>query len=254
MNVGHFGLGRGGAVLLLAYFALAPARGTEPVRFSSGTARVSLIELYTSEGCSSCPPAERWLGALRGSAGLWREFVPISFHVDYWNGQGWRDRLSSPAFTQRQYAYAREGGLGSIYTPCFVVDGREWQPRTALPKPEGKPGVLTVELSEAGICRVAFVAARKWAHLQAHAALLGGGLWSQVTGGENSGRTLRHEFVAMALAERRLALEAASGEFTAEFALAKLNQADAPTRALAAWVTQGDDHAPLQAVGGWISR
>ena len=55
-------------------------------------------------------------------------------------------------------------------------------------------------------------------------------------------------------AERRLALEAASGEFTAEFALAKLNQADAPTRALAAWVTQGDDHAPLQAVGGWISR
>src|SRR6478609_4849122 len=61
----------------------------EPVQFQSGTNRTSLLELYSSEGCSSCPPAEKWLSKLKGNPLLWKETVPVAFHVDYWDYLGW---------------------------------------------------------------------------------------------------------------------------------------------------------------------
>ena len=73
----------------------------EPRRFTSGSNQVHLIELFSSEGCSSCPPAEQWLGGLREAPGLWRDFVPVAFHVDYWDRLGWRDRFSSPSYSER---------------------------------------------------------------------------------------------------------------------------------------------------------
>ena len=96
---------------LAAIAALAGGGATVAVaaaeqRFSSGPAQVALVELYTSEGCSSCPPAERWLGELRTAPGLWRDFVPVAWHVDYWNRLGWPDRFSTKEFTARQYAVA----------------------------------------------------------------------------------------------------------------------------------------------------
>src|ERR1043166_1377606 len=73
--------------------------------FQSSEQRTPLIELYTSEGCSSCPPAEAWLSKLKTEAGLWKDFVPVAFHVDYWDHLGWRDRFASAVFTERQRAY-----------------------------------------------------------------------------------------------------------------------------------------------------
>jgi hypothetical protein len=70
----------------------------------SGTTQTALLELYSSEGCSSCPPAEAWMASLRDAPGLWRDFVPVVFHVAYWDRLGWRDRFASEQFTQRQYA------------------------------------------------------------------------------------------------------------------------------------------------------
>src|SRR4051812_20605432 len=96
-------------------------------RFTSGSNRVSLIELYTSEGCSSCPPAERWLGSLRDAPGLWRDFVPVALHVNYWDRLGWPDRFATREFTQREYAYAAKWDGSSVYTPCVVRDGAEWR-------------------------------------------------------------------------------------------------------------------------------
>ncbi len=72
-----------------------------PIVFQSSTRQTALLELYTSEGCSSCPPAEAWLSKLKTEPGLWSEFVPVAFHVDYWNNLGWRDKLSSEQFSRR---------------------------------------------------------------------------------------------------------------------------------------------------------
>jgi len=118
------------AILGAATFFPTPAvisAGAGDIVLQSGPARASLLELYTSEGCSSCPPAEAWLSRLRDDARLWKEIVPVAFHVDYWDNLGWKDRFASAAFTARQRDYAARWNSGSVYTPGFVLDGQEWR-------------------------------------------------------------------------------------------------------------------------------
>ena len=93
--------------------------------------QVDLIELYTSEGCSSCPPADRWVSSLQDEPGLWRDFIPLAFHVDYWDYIGWVDRFASPAFTARQYRYAAQQSMRTVYTPGFFNNGKEWRWRSS---------------------------------------------------------------------------------------------------------------------------
>jgi hypothetical protein len=227
-------------------------------RFASGSARVALIELFTSEGCSSCPPAERWLGGLRTAPGLWKDFVPVAWHVDYWNRLGWPDRFSTKDYTQRQYAVAAAWGSGSVYTPCFVRDGEEWRARGAAPEinASGKQaGELTVVLGVEGGCRVEFapsVMGAAKAEWVVHVAVLGGGFASKVTAGENRGETLRQEFVALAVSEHPLVTAASAAARTAEFALPKAKITDGERRAVAVWVTRRGELTPVQATGGWI--
>ena len=85
-----------------------------------GQARPAVVELFTSQGCSSCPPAEKYVGELARRP----EVIALTFHVDYWDGLGWRDRFSSSEATQRQRDYAQALGSRSVYTPQAVVDGR----------------------------------------------------------------------------------------------------------------------------------
>jgi hypothetical protein len=100
---------------------------TDSVTFDSGETQTSLIELFTSEGCSSCPPAEKWISNLKSNPDLWKKIVPVAFHVDYWDHLGWRDRFSKQEFTERQRRYAATWGGDSIYTPGYVLNGREWR-------------------------------------------------------------------------------------------------------------------------------
>src|SRR5205814_757208 len=95
---------------------LADQPGSTPpaTTFESSDAQSSLIELFTSEGCSSCPPAEKWLSALKSSSDLWKKAVPVAFHVDYWDHLGWRDRFAKPEFTSRQQRYAAAWGGDSV--------------------------------------------------------------------------------------------------------------------------------------------
>ena len=116
-----FGLG-------VALFGVALASGafhTKPTATSETKRKAVVVELFTSEGCSSCPPADALLLQLRQQAQQdGTEIIPLGFHVDYWNDLGWRDRFSSAAYTHRQEQYAHQFALDGPYTPQMVVDGR----------------------------------------------------------------------------------------------------------------------------------
>src|SRR3989442_2232988 len=87
----------------------------------SGASVTPLVELYTSEGCNSCPPADRWLSALK----LRSDVVGLAFHVDYWDRLGWKDRFGSPAFTQRPAQQQVVNGARFSFTPQVVIDGQD---------------------------------------------------------------------------------------------------------------------------------
>src|SRR5271168_2184673 len=114
------------AVITILSSAAMPLHSQDIVFKNSGS-KATLVELYSSEGCSSCPPAEAWLSKLKASPGLWTEIFPVAFHVDYWDNLGWPDRFAKPEYTQRQRNYAAQLGQDSVYTPEFVTSGREWR-------------------------------------------------------------------------------------------------------------------------------
>jgi len=190
-------------ILLFSMFVSSVPSWADPVVFASTERQASLVELFTSEGCSSCPPADRWLGALREDAGLWKDIVPVAWHVDYWNGLGWRDPYSSARWSARQRAYAKQGGVASVYTPGFVVNGREWRGwfgSRRLPVTDRDAGELRLRLDGDGLVARfrSSVGGRGW---RLHVAVLGFGLVSSVEAGENAGRELRHDFVVLDLLE-----------------------------------------------------
>ena len=216
----------------------------EPAHFASGTTQTSLVELFTSEGCSSCPPAERWLATLRDSPALWRDFVPVAFHVDYWNRLGWPDRFATREFTQREYDYAAAWAGGSVYTPCLVRDGVDLGNSRPV-APSGRAAErLAVEYDGATVhAEFSPAEAQAGERFEVHAALLGGGIVSRVTAGENNGETLHHEFIALALVHAPLGRD---------LALPASKVSGVTRHALAVWVTRRGELAPLQATGGWL--
>ncbi len=225
--------------------------------FQSSGKQTALIELYTSEGCSSCPSAETWLSRLKESPGLWKDFVPLAFHVDYWDYLGWRDPWASKSFSDRQRAYAKQWRSDSIYTPGFVLNGKEWRDwsgRKDGPKPAGmKAGVLKVSASDTNRWQVSFAPPNTDAtDYEVHAALLTGGLSSDVKAGENRGRLLRHDFVVLALVKAALVRSGVVAK--GEFVLNKQRNAAESDLALAVWITPAGRFEPLQAAGGWLAR
>lgn len=216
----------------------------EPAHFASGTTQTALIELFTSEGCSSCPPAERWLATLHDTPGLWRDFVPVAWHVDYWNRLGWPDRFSTREFTKREYDYAAAWASSSVYTPCLVRDGAELGESRSLAPSGTAAGKLTVSYDGTTLS-AGFSPATPQAGdtFEIHAAILGGGITSRVTAGENSGETLHHEFIALKLAHAPLGRD---------LPLTMPKVTGVTRHALAVWVTRRGELTPRQATGGWL--
>jgi hypothetical protein len=234
-------------------FAFADQPGSTPpaTGFESGDTQTSLIELFTSEGCSSCPPAEKWLSALKSNQDLWKKVIPVAFHVDYWDRLGWRDRFAKPEFTSRQQRYAAAWGGDSVYTPGFVVNGKEWRSwfgGNPTPTASTKVGVLRVSLGDEGKLSAIFNPdAMQVRALALNVALLGNDLESDVKRGENSGRKLRHDFVVLDLITTDMTN--ASNRWTGSVALPMRSGNDKPS-ALAVWIVE--NATPIQATGGWL--
>jgi hypothetical protein len=232
---------------------LSPRLQGEPLTLDSGADLVQLVELYTSEGCSSCPPADRWLADRKHSTGLWRRFVPVAFHVDYWDYIGWTDRFASPLYGLRQQRHVRAGGLGQVYTPAFVVHGEEWRGwfrhREIAAAEHDSPGPLVLEIIDRARARVTFRPRRPaTVELYATVAVLGFDLFTEIEAGENRGRRLNHDFVV--LGTREVPMPGEGGRYAADLELPE-PAAPAGRYAYVAWVSAGDAPAPLQAVGGW---
>jgi hypothetical protein len=235
--------------------AITASISAAPFHFQSDAKQVSLVELYTSEGCSSCPPAEEWLNRLKDSPSLWKNFVPVAFHVDYWNSLGWKDHLSAPEFTKRQSDYAQLWHAENVYTPCFVLNGNEWHGwlvRHDAPGALGEDiGVLEVKSIGTNLWSATFVPAHPGTgKFEIHAALLSGGLNSDVKAGENRGRRLHHEFAALDLVS--VGMADSNGIAHGKFILDTSRYASEKSLALAVWVTRPGELVPVQATGGWL--
>jgi hypothetical protein len=228
--------------------AAQPAATDETLTFDSGTQRVQMVELYTSQGCSSCPPADAWVNKLLKDPRLWKSIVPLAFHVDYWDYLGWRDEYASPVYSERQRRYRQQGGVRSVYTPGFLIDGQEWRgwfSRDPLPV-EAKPAVaLKASLDQQGL-KASYAAPQPDQVL--NIAILGFGIDTPIQGGENEGRSLRHDFVVLAYEQH----PAADGMW--EASLPPVRARGARRFALALWVSQPGSQKPLQATGGWLPQ
>lgn len=201
-----------------------------------------LIELFTSEGCSSCPPADKYLSQFQQHSGLWTEFIPLAFHVDYWNYLGWKDEFSHPSFTQRQRLYKSYGASSSVYTPGFFVDGQEWRgyfSRDQLPPNSATvAGKLIVErsgnqfdLSYSG----------KGEYI-AHFVLLAMDETTEIKAGENRGKELEHDFVVL---NKQQLLSQQKWRF-------ELSVWPKKADAMAVWLTKRDGFQPIQTAGGLL--
>jgi hypothetical protein len=220
----------------------------DPVTFESGPKKVQLLELFTSEGCSSCPPAEASLSRLVNDSRLWREFVPVAFHVDYWDRLGWKDPFASVEWTKRQQTYAENWKAETVYTPAFVLNGREWR-NAIVPSANELPGVLKIQMRADNIVDVNFEPANGTSgEFEVYLARLGFGINVNVRAGENNGRNLRHDFVVLSLVHEKMS----SGTQELRLAPASESMSRPERRALAAWVTYAGDIAPRQATGGWL--
>jgi hypothetical protein len=227
-----------------ALLTLVSAQAQTTLR--SGPQPVSLLEIYTSEGCSSCPPAESWLDGLKSDGRLWKEIVPVAFHVDYWDDLGWKDRFAKREFTSRQRAYSAAWRTSSVYTPGFAVDGKEWKGwfnGSGLPDPVNRSaGKLELKI-ENQTAAVSFSDATGAKEIELHLVPMAMAVSSDVRAGENRGRKLVHSFVALDLISKKLSTK--NGEFTAEIPFAYPG-----AKAVAAWVTLVDSVQPIQAAGG----
>lgn len=171
----------------------------------SGPGTAVLVELYTSEGCSSCPPADELLLTLRQAMPA-TQVVPLALHVGYWDYIGWKDRFAKAAFEDRHLRLARANNQGTVYTPQFFVAGASLNPRRSNladvarqlhSAPPGAAISLEARIARDNVLGVDVEArlADKSAPAALYIGLTEDGLSSAVVRGENAGATLRHEHV-----------------------------------------------------------
>jgi len=186
--------------MVLAFTGACVAAGAAPAfgaacRAESTAALTPVIELYTSEGCSSCPPADRWLSTLKPSVAAGRAVVQ-AFHVGYWDYIGWVDRFANPVFTQRQREIARRGGRSGVYTPQLVRNGEDWRDYSAaFGGGETARARISVQQRPDGAFEAVVTPSAGVSPWAAYWTVTEHGHSSKVKAGENAGEFLQHDFV-----------------------------------------------------------
>jgi len=251
-------LGRSSAVVFSLTLILEQAHA-QVYNYQSGEQKNQLIELYTSQGCSSCPPAEHLLTTLVQSKQLFKRYFPIALHVDYWNYLGWSDTYSSPHSNQRQQKHFKQSNTSNIYTPQFVVDGNEWRgffrgaPLPALS--QQATGQLKLQVEDTlGAASMHFSRSNSKIPSYCHFALLAFDPSVKVTAGENSGLNLSQDFAMLEITTSPA--EFKNDHFTCNAQLSKLpaltNQpAKNRKYAVVSWMAS-QLHSPIQVTGGWL--
>ena len=247
----------GAAAVLLAAAILASPPGGAACSGRSGGETVPLVELYTSEGCNSCPPADRWLSATFPPGEPRPAAIALAFHVDYWDGLGWKDRFATAASGDRQRDAARANRGTFVYTPQVLLQGREFpewrsvRAGAALAAIRARPALADIavdaRLQPASIAvevraRVAQPARLEGARVGV--ALVDSGLVSQVEAGENAGVRLVHDHVVRSFAT--LAVDR-DGETHGTLTLARPAEAGRDAT-IVAFVQSGRGAAVLQAL------
>jgi len=180
---------------------------------ASGPQRVAVLELYTSEGCDSCPPADQWVNELPAKKLTAERVIPLAFHVDYWNQLGWTDPFSQGIFSERQRLQSRRRGASFVFTPQLLLNGQDYRRAILIDDIDGKiktinhtppQAYIRLKLSNNsrvldGKVEVNVSGSADQRRSQVFLALYENNLITAVKAGENKGRTLKHDFVVREL-------------------------------------------------------
>jgi hypothetical protein len=233
MKDSHSRLAIAGLVLLIATFASVRSRGQGSYYSPVPTGGYVVVELFTSEGCSSCPPADALLARLAAQSPAANvQVIALEEHVDYWNDLGWFDPFSSSEWTARQNAYAGALGNGNPYTPQMVVDGSAEfvgnhaqlavksiaeaaaRTKTSVTLSQGTSNKSGTENFSVQVGKLA--ASTKGGAAEVWLAITEKGLHSAVTGGENAGHDVHHAAIVRSLRKIGEAKEGGELAFSAE--------------------------------------
>lgn len=243
-------------LLVISLFFYTGASLRAEVVIASPNTRVSLLELYTSEGCRSCPPADKWLSKLKSHSALWTSLVPVSFHVDYWNNNGWEDRFSSPAYSERHRRYAKSKNLRTVFTPEFLLNGQEWRSffgfRKLATKTDKKVGTLSLKINDMYL-EAMYTPYTNMTEktLILNVVVLGFDIKTHVKSGENRNKDFKNDFTV--LGYKTLPLYKNQSSYKAMTDLPEIVET-APRIAVSAWINREYDMSPIQAVGGWLDE
>jgi len=195
--------------ILLSGLLIHGAAHAASCEATSGERTAALVELYTSEGCDSCPPADRWLSSLPGRGYGPGRVVPIALHVDYWDYIGWKDPYAQQRFSTRQRKLAQLTRNAIVYTPQVLLQGRDFR-RWGAPAFDDAVAAINAQPAKARIALTLQASGREGLDVEARAEVLDGPqkghsalylaayeskLVSRVGAGENRGRILEHDFV-----------------------------------------------------------
>lgn len=202
-----------GIAAVAAVVLSAPVAVASICTATSGPQRVAVLELYTSEGCDSCPPADKWVSELPAKKLETSRLIPLAFHVDYWNYIGWTDPYSQARFSDRQREHSRRRGASFVVTPQLLLNGQDYRRALVFDDINGKVNAINQTKPQADISlKLGSNGNRLESHLEisvggsaeqrragVYLALYENNLVTTVKAGENKGLTLRHDFVVREL-------------------------------------------------------